>query len=307
MADEKQSLEAAEANEQPQASKEPAPASSEPSSGKTAQTEGEAKADSTSNDDGNKPAAKRDEQWRIHRILIVEDDRVTQKLLSTILSKKGYEVEVADNGRMALKKLQKFEPDLFIIDLNMPVMNGMEVLKQIRKHKKYLMTPVIILTSQRDRVSIVKVANLGIDSYMAKPVKLDLLEQKLMEISRPDGVLRRLLNMRNLLNRQIKHYSEQEKQLHVQIKDKEKQLLEMEKHLQEKINAIHSSKQVCPNAPKLDTLKMQLANKKAEHHQWRMQVHQTLQHLQSELKRLRDDLQSINQLIEQFQGMDIQN
>ncbi len=255
----------------------------------------------------NGASESENEEWKIQNILLIEDDRVTQKLISTILGKKGFHVEVAENGRAALKKLQRFEPDLFIMDLNMPVMNGMELLQTLRKDKKYLLKPVIILTSQRDKDSIVKVANMGVDSYMAKPVKLDLLDQKLEEISRPESMLRRMLNLKNLLSRQINQMETQEKSLQAQIRARENQWVGVEKQVHEKIHQLQTAQNASANAALVKSLEAQMADQKANHQAWRAQVHKTLQQFQVEKKRLREDLKSIEEMLEKFQGIKVDN
>lgn len=81
------------------------------------------------------------------KILLVEDDDSIRNLYSTKLTKEGYAVDMAENGAVGLKKAQETIPDIILLDVMMPIMNGFEVLKKLREDKKTEEIPVIILSN----------------------------------------------------------------------------------------------------------------------------------------------------------------
>jgi DNA-binding NtrC family response regulator len=112
-------------------------------------------------------------------ILIVDDERDFCTLLSDSLSMEGYRVLTAHNGRKALERVAKETPDLVFLDIKMPGMNGIEVLKRIKKVKEE--TPVIILTAYGTLETARKAMKLGADDYVTKPVDHSLLKSLVKE------------------------------------------------------------------------------------------------------------------------------
>jgi two-component system, OmpR family, response regulator MprA len=109
----------------------------------------------------------------ISKILIVEDDAGLQKYLKELLLDNGYSVQVAGDGIQALNMIEKSPPDLVILDLGLPNMNGEAVTTEIRK--KYADLRVIILTAKDGVSDIVQGLNLGADDYITKPFVADEL------------------------------------------------------------------------------------------------------------------------------------
>lgn len=81
-------------------------------------------------------------------ILVVEDDAILVKVLSKTIEERGYKVLMAENGKVGLKLALKNHPDLILMDLNMPIMDGFEMLEELRKDKWGQNAYVIILTNQ---------------------------------------------------------------------------------------------------------------------------------------------------------------
>ena len=100
------------------------------------------------------------------QLLLVDDDSDIRSLLVDLLSLEGYEIDQAENGKKALEKLAKHEYSLILLDVMMPVMDGIETLKQIRQ---YYDTPVLMLTARGDDDDRVQGLELGADDYLAKP------------------------------------------------------------------------------------------------------------------------------------------
>ncbi len=115
-------------------------------------------------------------------ILIVEDDKNIQELLQLYLEKEGYAVTLADNGGQGLTKFRSIKPDLVLLDVMMPVMDGWEVCKLIRAESR---TPVIMLTAKGELDDKITGLKAGADDYVTKPFEMREL------MARIEAVLRR--------------------------------------------------------------------------------------------------------------------
>jgi two-component system CheB/CheR fusion protein len=113
------------------------------------------------------------------KVLVVEDMPLNQLLMKTILDDFGFEREIADNGKIAVEKLQKKSYDIILMDLQMPIMNGFEATKHIREILK-LNIPIIALTADVTTVDLGKCKAVGMDDYIAKPVDEKLLFTKIV-------------------------------------------------------------------------------------------------------------------------------
>lgn len=102
-------------------------------------------------------------------ILIADDSSTIRKFLSFSLTMQGYEVISASDGMEALEKLPYHRIDLIITDLNMPNMDGFELIKGIRGNSEYADTPIIILSSLSEKSEIEMGLSLGANSYLIKP------------------------------------------------------------------------------------------------------------------------------------------
>jgi DNA-binding response OmpR family regulator len=100
------------------------------------------------------------------RVLIAEDDRKIINLIRLYLEREGMVVHCASNGREAVRLFEEVSPDLLILDIMMPEMDGLEVLKYIRKDH---FTPVIILTARDDELDKIVGLEVGADDYVTKP------------------------------------------------------------------------------------------------------------------------------------------
>lgn len=111
------------------------------------------------------------------KILIVEDYPVTQRVLSLTLKNSGYDVQIANHGFEALEKLDTGTVDLALVDIAMPEMDGLELLRQLRSDSRYQQLPVIMLTASgqdEDRANALK---MGADGFLSKPTSSrELLE-----------------------------------------------------------------------------------------------------------------------------------
>lgn len=102
------------------------------------------------------------------KILIVEDDQILVKMYKTKFELEGYEVEAAYEGKEGLEKLEQFSPDLILLDLAMPEMDGFEFLKNLAKKERWEKIPVVILTNLGQESDIKKAKELGAKDYLIK-------------------------------------------------------------------------------------------------------------------------------------------
>jgi DNA-binding response OmpR family regulator len=109
------------------------------------------------------------------KILVVDDDLEVRMATRDFLSSKGYEVVVAEGGREALRLLDASPPDVVLLDVAMPDMDGMETLKRIVAAHPAI--PVIMVTANADIEITSKVLQLGAADYVPKPFDLDYLDQ----------------------------------------------------------------------------------------------------------------------------------
>lgn len=103
------------------------------------------------------------------RILIVDDTIKNLQVLGTILEKKGYQINVAQNGTQALEITQKVQPDLVLLDVMMPDLNGFEVCQQLKADESVAHIPIVFLTARTETEDLVKGFNMGAVDYVTKP------------------------------------------------------------------------------------------------------------------------------------------
>jgi len=104
-----------------------------------------------------------------HRILIVEDAPANIQALAAILKEQGYQISVATNGKQALDVLARMQPDLILLDVMMPEMDGFETCRRLKAAEQWRHIPVIFLTSKSETTDIVQGFELGAVDYVAKP------------------------------------------------------------------------------------------------------------------------------------------
>ena len=109
------------------------------------------------------------------RILVIDDEPAIRRLLKTSLSAEGYVVEEAATGEAGWAQFNKVKPDLVLLDLGLPDIDGREVLKRVRGAG---LVPVIVLSIRSDERGKVEALDLGADDYVAKPVGMDELNAR---------------------------------------------------------------------------------------------------------------------------------
>lgn len=120
-----------------------------------------------SNGDGGKGAIPA----KAARILVVEDNLVNQKVVGAILRKKGYAVEIANNGQEALDKLEAGAYSLVLMDVQMPLLDGLEATRRIRQQERWQKLPILAMTAHAMNGDREKCLQAGMNAYVSKPVE----------------------------------------------------------------------------------------------------------------------------------------
>jgi DNA-binding response OmpR family regulator len=115
------------------------------------------------------------------RILLVDDEPLITDSLSYSLKREGFEVKAVGDGEQAMKEIGNFDPDLVVLDIMLPGMNGLEVCRRIRANKA---TPVIMLTARGEELDRILGLEVGADDYLAKPFSFRELLARIRSILR---------------------------------------------------------------------------------------------------------------------------
>ena len=118
------------------------------------------------------------------RILVVEDERQLTDVLKYNLEREGYEVAVANDGPEGLRKAQMNVPDLIILDLMLPGLDGLQICREIRAGERTRKVPVIILTAKSEETDQIVGFSMGADDYVTKPFSPKVLLQRVKALLR---------------------------------------------------------------------------------------------------------------------------
>ena len=145
--------------------------------------------------------------FRKKKILLI-DDNVTLIMYTTMLLKRmGFEITPAPNGLEALKIMNIWDPDLILLDMTMPVMDGATTLKNIKKHKDTSNIPVVIISVESERTLLEECGKMECDGFLTKPINLDKLHDLLQQtIYSPMGFKRRYLRSAYHQKVLVKHH-----------------------------------------------------------------------------------------------------
>jgi len=121
------------------------------------------------------------------RVLIVEDEPDIRELVVHHLKRDGYQVTAASSGEEALRQVQAVPPDLVLLDLMMPVMDGLEVCRRLRQDPATAGLPIVMLTAKGDEVDRVLGLELGADDYIVKPFSPKELLARVRAVLRRSG------------------------------------------------------------------------------------------------------------------------
>jgi CheY-like chemotaxis protein len=122
------------------------------------------------------------------RILLVEDNELNRDMLSRRLMRRGYQVDLAADGREGLQMAESKSPDLILLDLSLPGMDGWEVLRQLKQHPRMKHIPVVALTAHALVTDRARALEAGFDDYDIKPVEMPRLLKKMETLLNTEGV-----------------------------------------------------------------------------------------------------------------------
>jgi len=112
------------------------------------------------------------------KVLLIEDHKFLSELYAKNLKRRDYDVKIANDGEDGLEKVKSFKPDVILLDLNMPDMNGIEVLKELKSKSKYKKIPVILLTADCDVDKIRECMGIGALGYIIKVTSTEEMVHK---------------------------------------------------------------------------------------------------------------------------------
>lgn len=119
-----------------------------------------------------------------YKILVVDDEEPILELLKYNLEKEGYEVKVASNGHQGVDIARKFKPDVVLLDIMMPHMDGVEACRQLRAMTELTNTYIVFLTARSEEYSEVAAFDVGADDYITKPIKPRALMSRIQALLR---------------------------------------------------------------------------------------------------------------------------
>lgn len=124
---------------------------------------------------------------QMHKVLVVDDEESILELLKYNLEKGGYEVKTASDGSKAVDIARKFIPDLVLLDIMMPKMDGVETCRMLRDIPELQQTFVVFLTARSEEYSEVAAFDVGADDYITKPIKPRALMSRISALFRRDS------------------------------------------------------------------------------------------------------------------------
>ena len=122
------------------------------------------------------------------RVLVVDNERHIVRFLEFVLKKAGYEVAVAYNGEQALAAAEAFAPDVMLLDLVLPGMTGLEVLRRLRRDPRYTGLAVMVLSARSSGDMPAELTKAGANDHCTKPIAPSTLLKKLADLGVPPAV-----------------------------------------------------------------------------------------------------------------------
>lgn len=116
-------------------------------------------------------------------VLVVDDSPTMRRIIKNTLERIGYTQSIeAENGKEALDLLNNNPVELLLTDWNMPVMNGLELVGEVRKIDKYKKLPILMITTRGMKEDVVQAVHAGVNNYVVKPFTPEILEEKIGKV-----------------------------------------------------------------------------------------------------------------------------
>jgi len=152
------------------------------------------------------------------KILVVDDENRNLRLMEAMLIPLGYEVILARDGIEALDKVRKIPPDVILLDIMMPKMDGLEVAKQLKENEGTKIIPIVMVTALREVEDRVKAFDVGADDFLTKPVDNTELRARLGSLLKVKAYNDHMLNHQKELEAEVAKRTEQLRQAFEKIK-----------------------------------------------------------------------------------------
>ena len=120
----------------------------------------------------------------VKRILVIEDEEKILTLVTARLEQNGYQVVVTSDGLEGLEKAEKERPDLILVDVSMPRMNGYQMVQLLRQYESFRETPIVVITASREPDEAAWREQVGVDQFILKPFEAKELLAKVSEALR---------------------------------------------------------------------------------------------------------------------------
>ncbi len=117
--------------------------------------------------------------------LVVDDTRIAATTIAQALNLLGYQTQVAYSPRVAIESLVQRMPDVILLDINMPGIDGVEVCRYLRRDPRTEKIPIIAMSSEAQEETVTQVREAGANAFLAKPIDIDTLERTLNGILKP--------------------------------------------------------------------------------------------------------------------------
>lgn len=118
----------------------------------------------------------------MRKILVAEDNQASRELIREILETLGCQVLEASDGREALQKIEEAEPDLVLLDIQMPVLDGFAVVRRLRQNPRFATLRIVALTAYAMREDREKTLRAGFDAYIPKPVDAAVIRRQIEQL-----------------------------------------------------------------------------------------------------------------------------
>ncbi|MBC7265616.1 MAG: response regulator [Coriobacteriia bacterium] len=116
------------------------------------------------------------------KVLLVEDNPQNRYLLTFLLEKSGYEVVTAEDGEAAIEAVPAYLPDVILMDVQLPKLDGYEATRRIKADERFARIPILALTAHSMKGDRAKALEAGCDDYITKPVDIDVLLRRIREV-----------------------------------------------------------------------------------------------------------------------------
>lgn len=150
------------------------------------------------------PVAKEgNNQADLPKVMVVDDEVLNRKLIAAILKPQGYEVILCKDGEECLAKANENPPDLILLDIMMPGMNGFEVVTALKRQEKFALVPVVMVTALQDVNDRVTALEVGADDFLSKPVDRLELQARCRSLLKVKAYNDHMVNYRQELEREV--------------------------------------------------------------------------------------------------------